>query len=137
MNKMAGHTAWIVGMAGGVLGYLFGEFDVLLKGLMCLVILDYITGVLRSIYNRTLSSRIGLKGILKKTAVFIIVAVANVLQMVFDNKIPLRETVIVFYITNEAVSIIENAQGLIAIPDKIRKMLDEIRKKDETDKHSE
>ncbi|MBQ9531152.1 MAG: phage holin family protein [Eubacterium sp.] len=121
----------ISSIIGGTLTYLFGGFDMLLKALITLVILDYITGIIKGIYIKQLSSEIGFKGLLKKILVLIIVALSVIIQKTINNSIPIREIVIVFFICNEGISIIENAAEFIPIPDKLRNILLQLRKENE------
>ena len=132
MNKWISYIVYIAGVISSIIGYLLGEFDILLKGIICLAVLDYITGVLKAIYTKRLSSAIGVKGIVKKLAIFIAIAVANIIQLILQNRIPLRETILTFYIINEAISILENLSQFISIPQKMKDVLLKMREDDET-----
>lgn len=123
MNKGNSYIIRITGMASGIISYLLGDFDVLLKGITCMVALDYITGIMKAIYLKKLSSSVGVRGIIKKLAIFIAIAVANIIQIILQDKIPLRETIIMFYIINEAISILENLSQFISIPQKMSDVL--------------
>lgn len=127
MEKIFNWISIIVGITGGTLSYWLGGWDVLLKTIVALVVLDYITGIVKGIYNKELSSEVGYKGILKKITVFIVIATAYIIQGVIKNAIPLREIVITFFICNEALSLLENAAVLIPIPDKLKEILLQIR----------
>ncbi|MBE6742505.1 MAG: phage holin family protein [Ruminococcaceae bacterium] len=118
---------------GGLTAYLFGGFDLLFQALIALMILDYITGIIKGIYTKKLSSDIGFKGLLKKILILIIVAVAVIIQKTINGVIPVRETVIVFFICNEGISIIENAARFIPIPEKLKGVLLQLRKDNEGD----
>lgn len=132
MNKWISYIVYIAGVISSITGYFLGEFDILLKGIICLAVLDYITGVLKAIYTKRLSSAIGVKGIVKKLAIFIAIAVANIIQLILQNRIPLRETILTFYIINEAISILENLSQFISIPQKMKDVLLKMREDDET-----
>lgn len=106
----------------------------LLKTILFLAVVDYITGVIKAVYKKKLSSEIGFKGLLKKIVMFIVIAVAFAIQGLMGNTIPLREIVIMFYIANEALSLLENAAEFIPVPDKLKEVLLQIREKDNTDK---
>ena len=126
------------GTLGGVFAFMFGGFDVILYSLIILVILDYITGIIKGIYTKTLSSEIGFKGLLKKILIFIVVALSVVIQRVINDSIPLREVVIVFFICNEGISILENASEFIPVPEKLRNVLLQLRNSNESeDKENE
>jgi toxin secretion/phage lysis holin len=137
MNKLFNIWSVFSGIAGGILTFMFGGFDILLKVLITLVILDYITGLIKGIYKKELSSETGFKGLLKKILLFIIVIVAVVIQQLINDSIPIRETVIVFFICNEGISIIENAAEFIPIPKKLKEVLLQIREKNEGEKENE
>lgn len=107
----------------GIIASLLGGFDVLLKIIIMLVILDYITGIVKAIYLKKISSSIGFKGILKKFTIFIVICFSYLMQCFFNNSIPLREIVISFFIANEGISILENASILIPIPQKLKDVL--------------
>ena len=92
-------------------------------------ILDYFTGILKAVYKKELSSAIGFKGIVKKIMVFVVIAVAYNVQRMTGDTIPLREIVIVFFICNEALSILENAAEFINIPQQLKDVLLQLRDK--------
>jgi len=109
--------------AGAVLGYLFGELDRLFYALIAFVILDYITGVIAAIMNKNLSSEIGFRGICKKITIFIVVAVANIIDaQIIKSGSALRTAALFLFISNEGISLLENA-GNIGLPVP-KKMLD-------------
>ena len=105
----------------------------LLKSIVILVILDYITGLLKSIYNKKLSSNTGFRGLIKKIIIFIVIATAYVIQGVLESVIPLREITIVFFICNEAISLLENASEFVPIPSKLKEVLVQLRDKEENE----
>ncbi|PQQ47815.1 phage holin family protein [Bacillus thuringiensis] len=100
---------------GGFYGYLFGGWDVVLKVLVNLVVIDYITGVIAAGYNMELKSKKGFKGIAKKLMLFLLVGVANQLDTVLGSNSAIREATIFFFMGNELVSITENA-GRMGVP---------------------
>lgn len=123
-----------VSIAGGVLGgyicSLLGGWDVILKALVILVIFDYITGILKAIVTKTLSSAVGFKGLIRKIVIFIVVATAVVIQSVVGDAIPLREIVIIFFICNEGISLLENSSEFVPIPEKLKEVLIQLRSKE-------
>lgn len=129
MEKYLNWTSVIVGAGGGWLAGILGGWDALLKTIMFLLVLDYITGVIKGFYTKLLSSEIGFKGILKKVMILIVIAAANILQQLISEAVPMREIVIMFFIANEGLSLIENAAVLIPIPDALRDVLLQIREK--------
>ena len=95
---------------GVVIGELLSSFDDLLYALIVFVVTDYTTGVLKAVAEKKLSSAIDFKEICKKVCIFILVGVANVLDThIIGSSCVLRSAVIFFYISNEGISIIENA----------------------------
>ena len=98
---------------GGWLGYFLGGCDGLLYALVVFVVVDYITGVMCAINNKSLSSAVGFKGICRKVLIFLLVGIANVLDVqVIGTGSVLRTAVIFFYISNEGISLLENAGHL-------------------------
>jgi len=132
MEKLFNWISVVFGLIGGVFTYWLGGWDVMLKTIVFLAVVDYVTGIIKGIYTKSLSSEIGFKGLLKKIVVFIIIAVAFAMQNLMNNTIPLREVVIMFYIANEALSLLENAAIFIPIPQKLKDVLLQLRDKDYT-----
>ncbi len=121
---------------GGWLGYFIGGFDGLMYALLAFVILDYITGVMCAIADKTLSSNVGFKGICRKVLIFLLVGVANILDVhVIGTGSVLRTAVIFFYISNEGVSLTENAAHLgLPVPEKLKAVLEQLHNREtETD----
>ena len=113
---------------GGWLGYFLGGMDGLLIALLVFVILDYVTGVMRAIANHELSSAIGFKGICRKVLIFALVGVGHVLDThVVGTGSALRSAVICFYLSNEGISLLENASHLgLPVPDRLKTILEQI-----------
>ena len=113
---------------GGWLGYFLGGCDGLLYALIAFVVIDYITGVMCAIINRELSSAVGFKGIFRKVLIFLLVGIANIIDVqVIGTGAVLRTAVIFFYISNEGVSLLENAGHLgLPIPQKMKDVLEQL-----------
>ena len=113
---------------GGWLGYFLGGCDGLLYALIAFVVIDYITGVMCAIINRELSSAVGFKGIFRKVLIFLLVGIANIIDVqVIGTGAVLRTAVIFFYISNEGVSLLENAGHLgLPIPKKMKEVLEQL-----------
>ena len=131
MSKLFNGTSIGIGIIGGSFCHVFGGFDVLIKSLLLLVILDYITGLLKGIVTKSLSSEVGFKGLIKKVFIFIVVATAVTLERLTNSVIPLREVVIMFFVCNEALSLLENSSEIIPIPKKLKDTLIQLRDKEE------
>lgn len=109
---------------GTILYFLFGEFDIALQCLLVFIVLDYISGLIKAIINRELSSKIGLQGILKKVGFLIIVAVGVLVDRITGGSGTVRSLVIYYFVANEGLSIIENlGQAGLPIPKSIKNTL--------------
>lgn len=105
-----------------------GGFDALLRALLVCVILDYLSGVIAACVTRTLSSSTGFNGILKKLAVFMVIALASTADGVFGSGGAVRGAMIGFFIANEGLSVLENAERIgLPIPKKLIKLLNGLR----------
>jgi len=120
---------------GGWLGWFLGGCDGLLYTLLAFVVIDYITGVMCAVIDKKLSSEVGFKGIFKKVLIFLLVGIANILDVqVIGTGCVLRTAVIFFYISNEGVSLLENAGHLgLPIPQKMRNILEQLHDRSESE----
>lgn len=118
----------VIAALGGWLGYFLGGCDGLLYALIVFVVLDYITGVLCAIADCRLSSAVGFKGICRNVLIFTLVGIANILDVhVIGTGCVVRTATIFFYISNEGVSILENAANLgLPVPKKIKEVLKQL-----------
>ena len=122
------------GIVGGSLAWLVGGWDVLLWTLIGFIILDYLTGLAKAWKTKTLSSEIGFEGLVKKMMILVMIVVANFLQRLIGDAVPLREIVILFFISNEGISLLENAAMFITVPDQLRDALLQLRDEDKEEK---
>ena len=113
---------------GGWLGYFLGGCDGLLYALLAFVVIDYLTGIMRAINDHTLSSEVGFRGICRKVLIFLLVGIANIPDVnIIGSGSVLRTAVIFFYISNEGVSLMENAAHLgLPVPEKIKAVLEQL-----------
>jgi toxin secretion/phage lysis holin len=119
---------------GGVIGWYLGGLDGFLYVLIAFVVVDYLTGILRAVVEKKLSSRIGAQGIAKKVALFLVVGIGHLIDsyLLGSDGAPLRTAVIFFYIANEGVSLPENATAIgLPVPDKLKDVLAQLHGKDE------
>ena len=118
---------------GGWIGWFLGGVDGMLIALIVLMALDYISGVLCAIEDKALSSAVGFKGVAKKALILMLVGVANVLDVnVVGTGAVLRGAVICFYLSNEGLSLLENAAYLgLPIPEKLKDVLSQLHHRDE------
>ena len=117
---------------GGFLGWFLGGVDGFLYALIAFVVIDYITGVLCAITDKNLSSAVGFKGICKKVFILMLVGVAHIIDLhVVGTGSALRGAVICFYMSNEGLSLLENAAHIgLPIPDKLRDILTQLHDKE-------
>jgi toxin secretion/phage lysis holin len=113
---------------GGWLGWFLGGCDGLLYALIAFVVIDYVTGVMAAVVDHKLSSEVGFKGIFKKVLIFLLVGIGHILDThVIGSGSVLRTAVIFFYLSNEGVSLLENAGHLgLPIPDKLKLVLEQL-----------
>ena len=113
---------------GGWLGYFLGGIDGLMIALLIFMTLDYITGVMCAIVDKKLSSAVGFKGVCKKVLILFMVGIANIVDLhVIGSGSALRGAVIAFYLSNEGLSLLENAAY---IPDKLKAVLEQLHDRD-------
>lgn len=129
MQKLFNNITLILTAIGGFLSILLGGLDNLIITLLAFIVIDYITGVLSAIYNKVLSSQIGYKGIIKKVTMLLVVAVSVLLQ----NRVgipAIRDIVILFFISNEGISILENVGNTgLKLPPKLKEIMKQLRDK--------
>ena len=119
---------------GGWLGWFLGGCDGLLYALVLFVVVDYITGVMCAAADHKLSSEVGFKGICRKVLIFLLVGIGNVIDVqVLDHPGVLRTAIIFFYLSNEGLSLTENAAHLgLPVPEKLKEVLEQLH-----DRHDE
>ena len=118
----------VFAVIGGWLGWFLGECDGLMYALIAFVIADYVTGMMCAVSDKQLSSEVGFKGICRKVLIFVLVGMANILDMhVIGTGCVLRTAVLFFYISNEGVSVLENAGHLgLPIPARLLNVLEQL-----------
>lgn len=116
-----------VGIAavGGGVGWFFGELDGFFYALIAFVVIDYMTGIMCAVVDKSLSSNVGFKGIFRKVLIFVMVGIGHVIDsQIIGNGDALRTAVIFFYISNEGVSLLENAAHVgLPVPEKLKDVL--------------
>ena len=124
-----------VAAIGGWIGYFVGGVDGLMTALLIFMVLDYITGLMCAIADKKLSSAVGFKGICKKVLILMLVGVANVVDIhIVGTGSALRSAVICFYLSNEGLSLLENAAHIgLPIPDKMNNVLAQLHGREEKD----
>ena len=122
---------------GGWIGYFLGGCDGLLIALVAFAAIDYITGIMCAVSEKKLNSKVGFKGICRKVLIFTLVGVANIIDVqVIGTGSVLRTAVIFFYLSNEGVSLLENAAHLgLPIPKKLKDILEQLHDKTDKEEH--
>ena len=115
---------------GGILGWVLGELNGVFYALVAFVVIDYITGVIAAAIRKELNSEVGFKGIAKKIFIFVLVAVAHIVDaQVLGKGEVLRSAVIFFYLSNEGLSIIENSVHIgLPVPEGLKNALEQLSK---------
>lgn len=131
-------SIWIsvqLGLAtiGGFLGWFLGGLDGFLYALVAFVVLDYITGIMCAVLDKSLSSEIGFRGIFKKVLIFSLVGIGHIIdQSVIGDGSVIRTAVIFFYLSNEGVSVLENAAYIgLPVPQKLKDVLEQLHDRDD------
>lgn len=136
LKEIVGYCQLGFAAVGGALGWFVGGLDGFLYALIAFVVIDYLTGLLAAGVQKKLSSEVGFKGIAKKIAIFLLVGIANIIDVdVIQNGTALRTAVIFFYLSNEGLSILENAGNIgLPIPEKLNTMLSQLKDKEDPEK---
>ena len=134
MKEFWNMTQVVIAGIGGWLGWFLGGCDGLLYALIAFVVIDYITGVMCAVVDKNLSSEVGFRGIFKKVLIFLLVGIGHLLDaQVIGTGSVVRTAVIFFYISNEGVSLLENAGHLgLPIPSKIKVVLEQLHERAES-----
>lgn len=133
MDQIGTWTRSVAAVLGGLVGWLFGTLDGFFYTLITFVVLDYVTGVIAAAIEKKLNSEVGFKGIAKKIAIFVLVALAHVIDReLFHESAVLRTAVIFFYLSNEGLSILENVTRIgLPVPAKFKEVLEQLQHKGE------
>lgn len=137
MNETKTAICSIIGVCGGMIASVFGGWDAALTTLVLFMVIDYVSGLIvagvfhasRKTESGTLESRAGWKGLCRKGMTLLFVLIAYRLDLAIGVNY-IRDTVIIGFIANELISIVENA-GLMGIPlpSVITKAIDVLTKK--------
>ncbi len=135
MEKLFNTFSIVGGTIGGLIVSFLGGWDKLAITLVAFIVIDYFTGILKAIFNRQLSSEIGINGIIKKVLILVTVGIAVLIET--NLGIPsVREIVMMFFICNEGISLLENiAQMGLPVPEKLKEVLLQLREKKEENKN--
>jgi len=128
MKEIWNWTQAAIAAAGGGLGYFLGGWDGFLYALLTFVVIDYVTGLMCAVLDKKLSSEVGFRGIFKKVLIFSLVSIGHIVdQSVIGDGSVIRTAVIFFYLSNEGVSILENAAHIgLPVPQKLKDILEQL-----------
>ena len=135
MDKLRLFLDGVIAAGAGLFAFMYGDITPLFYAVLSFMVLDYITGVIVAIINKKLSSEIGFKGLAKKFLILIFIALAHILDVNVLNTYPvLQSAVMMFFIANEGISLIENAAKLgLPIPGKLLDVLKQLKKQGENE----
>jgi len=133
MDKLLNKISLYISLIAGIFLKFTGGWDILLASLIIFMFFDYITGILKAFFLKNLDSKLGFWGIVKKIVILIIVSTAYILSKLISPSFPIREVVITFFISNEGLSILENASVFVPIPRSIKNTLNQLNKNCNTD----
>lgn len=121
-------------VVGTVATYLWGGWDAVLMALVVMVVMDYATGITASWVRGRLDSEVGRRGVARKVGIFVVVALANVIDGTGGLGEPILRTVTAwFYIGAEAISVLENLGDIgVPIPARLRQALARLREGEES-----
>lgn len=137
MKEFWNTIQFVIAAIGGWLGWFLGGCDGLLYVLIAFVAADYVTGVMCAVADKELSSEVGFRGICRKMLIFILVGITNILDVqVIGTGSVLRTAIIFFYISNEGISLLENAGHLgLPIPEKLKAVLEQLHDRSESEEN--
>lgn len=120
----------LINVIVSIFTFLIGGFDNLFITLLLFMLIDYITGIIKGIINKELSSNKGLYGILKKVGIIFIVVIASLVDTIVDTSNAVRTLTIYFFISNEGISILENSSSIgLPMPKRLLDIFNKIKEK--------
>lgn len=124
----------ITAIGTGLMTTLLGGWDMALEILLIVIVLDYLTGIMSAFKTKTLSSSEGYMGIVKKASIFAIIILAAQLDKMTGNSTQLfRNCTAFFFISNDALSILENVGELgVVLPAFLQNALIKLRDNNNT-----
>ena len=130
---MSAIAVWLIikgalAVLGGWLGWALGGLDALLSALVVFMAVDYVTGFMCAVLDKKLCSNIGFRGIFRKVMVMVLVGIGHAIDVFIHTGEAVRTMVIVFYLSNEGISILENAVKVgLPIPERLKDILSSIK----------
>lgn len=121
----------LAGFFGMVFGYMYGDLNSVFFVLCCLVVIDFLSGILAAAYNAELNSHKCYEGIIRKIFIMIMVSLGHLVDIAISQTICMN-IILFFYIANESLSITENAAKIgLPIPKKIIRLLEQLKEKND------
>ena len=135
MEKIRLFVDGAIAVGASLFAFLYGDITPLFWAVLAFMILDYITGLIVAFIRKEISSEVGFKGLAKKFLILIFIALAHILDVNVLNTYPvLQSAVMMFFIANEGISLIENAAKLgLPIPGKLLDVLKQLKKQGENE----
>lgn len=137
MKNILNYVQTAFAVIGGYVGYFLGGVDGFMYALITFVVIDYLTGIMVAVLEGRLSSEVGFRGIFKKVMIFVLVGIANIVDLhLIKNGSAIRTAVIFFYVSNEGISILENSAKIgLPVPKKLQEILSQLSKEEEEKKN--
>ena len=139
MDKLRLFLDGVIATGAGLFAFLYGDITPLFYAVLSFMVLDYITGLIAAWIKKEISSEIGFKGLAKKFLILNFIALAHILDVNVLNTYPvLQSAVMMFFIANEGISLIENAAKLgLPIPGKLLDVLKQLKKQGDSETEQE
>lgn len=119
----------LLGELSTIIIWIFGGLDIAMQCLLIAIVIDYISGLIKAFNTKTLDSKIGFRGILKKVGILCIVALAVVVDRITGESGAIRTLVLYYFVANEGLSVLENLSiAGLPIPASIKKTLQALEK---------
>lgn len=126
MDKLVIKIELIVSVVFGYLLFLIGDINDMIKLLCFFMVIDFITGMIKAIVNKNLNSKAIFKGGYRKALIFLVIMIGNTIDMTFKDMF-LRETIIIYYLIQEGVSILENINTYIELPEQLQEFFTQMK----------
>lgn len=133
MERLDMYVKTIIMVIGGLVSYLVGGLGLAFTVLLGLMLIDYITGLMKAAYTKSISSKIGSKGFIRKVSVILLIgAVYLVEKLTFEQVGYIGDGVVISYCVLEFISIVENMGKMnVPIPYTVRKIIEVLKPKSE------
>ncbi|WP_135546965.1 phage holin family protein [Paenibacillus cymbidii] len=133
-GKEAGYGS-LIAAAGTAISVCFGGWDIAIKLLLTLMLLDYVSGIMSALKKKSINSDVMFWGGVRKGVVLAVILLAIQFDQLSGNEAPIFRTLaLYYYIGREGLSVVENFGSLgVKIPQELEKRLTQLQVKDEAD----